>query len=983
MQKRSLSENQRILLATFLISLYPALVVGSGMAWLSAIDTVNVRMGIPSATIAGFPLFFNPLANGLIKWYLAYALKYPVIQPALSHGFHWSIGSLAGFFALLLLPIRTLFRKMVSKDKSDTTYGSSRFATEKDLQKLPVLNPPAPKIVIGAVPTRLPDTFDHALFLRESEKKIGEKGPSTPEEKARYEKSVRVLYFHGPGNVLAYAPTRSGKGVGLVIPTLLEWTHSSVVLDVKGENYQFTSGFRQKAGQRILRFKPSDPDHARVSKYNPLDSIRERNSISDAQDIAQVLMNPEGTTQKDYWYHSGSEFLTAAILFVSYGMFDRTIFLKSRPTDALSSQVLGIPWHLRCLGTVAKFVSSPMGADHIKWMNLVSEMAHQAKTRWASSHPGETVPEYFNYVLRQAQTLATYPPEQAAGTLGNAKASIGLFADPVLAMNTSVSDFTILDLMGAKNDKGVLVPVTLYLIVNPGDELERLRPLLRIMLSQIITHLTGEMTYENGTQKQKGPFKLLMLLDEFPQIGKLQVIQNAIAFTAGYGIYFYLIAQDSIMLSEIYGKENSIVSNCYIRIAYAANRHETSKDISEMLGQTTIVKEMSSYSKGQTPLTLNESRSTSLYQRTLLTPDEVGRIPFDSSLIMMSNAFPIYGKKVFFYAISKYASRSAIPPAVPFVLKRDEPSEPLHAPTGGEERPDVRPETPPDRHVSPQGLSMQDYEAKLAELNKRTQVTELEEIPAFEQSTLFARLKEIAAERRKKMAEEKSSMPLALPMANPPLDRWSVDWIIRNRKKSEATAPDRSDRGNALVEMMVGLLVAATLTAALMPFARQGIQAIQTIKFQKRIARIERATEYAYLIACPFGANTSPTYPPAGNCAAVSFPPSGFQTIGNEGLIPVNSLTAFSMQGTNNNTLIVQGAAVVLQSYSNSMWLLTISCQGTMSPNLCAAVHNQFSEAAYATSGGVTTLSFYIGPKHLPSGGDWGFWGNLALGQAP
>ena len=134
-------------------------------------------------------------------------------------------------------------------------------------------------------------------------------------------------------------------------------------------------------------------------------------------------------------------------------------------------------------------------------------------------------------------------------------------------------------------------PVTLYLVVRAEDK-DRMRPLLRLIINQLVrVLLRPEITFERGRPQMPHKHRLLLMLDEFPSYGKLEVFQEALAYVAGYGIKAYLIMQDMSQLWAAYGKDESITSNCHVRIAYAPNRVETAEWLSRMVGTSTVVKE--------------------------------------------------------------------------------------------------------------------------------------------------------------------------------------------------------------------------------------------------------------------------------------------------------------------------------------------------------------------------------------------------------
>jgi len=194
-------------------------------------------------------------------------------------------------------------------------------------------------------------------------------------------------------------------------------------------------------------------------------------------------------------------------------------------------------------------------------------------------------------------------------------------------------------------------------------------------------------------------------------------------------------------------------------------------------------------------------------------------------------------------------------------------------------------------------------------------------------------------------------------------------------------AASKDQGGGIILNVSVSLLVSSILGGALLPYAIQSIHTLESNRFRSRIERIKNAASYAYFVACPFGVNTSPVYPPAGNCASVHFPSNGFQSIADEGLIPQNALAAYTMSGSGNSTLTVQGATVTLSAYSNAEWLMTVACPVGSVPNLCLSTANRFQDGTYDASS--NTISFYLTATHLPMGNRWGFVGDELLGQLP
>jgi len=207
----------------------------------------------------------------------------------------------------------------------------------------------------------------------------------------------------------------------------------------------------------------------------------------------------------------------------------------------------------------------------------------------------------------------------------------------------------------------------LYLVVPPSDK-DRLKPLLRLILNLVVRRLTETLDFDaNGTSKTKHAHRLLLLIDEFPALGKLEVFEEALAFIAGYGIKAVLITQDLSQLHKAYSRDESIISNCHLRIAFAPNKIETAELLSKMTGQATVSQEQRSFSGTRLSVLLNNvSTSTQVVQRALLTPDETMRLPDTDALIFVAGSKPIYSKKIRYFEDPMLSKRQRLGAAKSF-----------------------------------------------------------------------------------------------------------------------------------------------------------------------------------------------------------------------------------------------------------------------------------------------------------------------------
>jgi len=462
-------------------------------------------------------------------------------------------------------------------------------------------------------------------------------------------KVLLYLRHNGPEHVLCFAPTRSGKGVGLILPTLLSWPDSTVVLDIKGENWALTSGFLKSQGHTVLRFDPADHDRS-ASRFNPLEEVRLDlgRAISDTQQLATMILDPDGKGLSDYWDKAAFGFFASVILHC---------MITKRATTGTSANLYDVSLmledHKREGGPKALF-QEMMAADHVAMM--LEMLPGIEKDLAESAHV---------FIAAGAAGMLAKADKEMAGVVSTATANMSLYRDPIVARNTACCDFRISDLMNHET------PLHLYLVVSPAD-IDRTRPLFRIFVSQLCGRLMEKMEFSGGGTKATYKHRLLLMLDEFTSLGKLAIIERAIAYMAGYGIKGYFIVQDTKQLNACYGQDNALMANCHVRIAYAPNIVETAEQLSKMTGTTTVVQYKETITKGKGG---GGSISVSEVSRPLLTPDECMRLPGihkgpggiepGDMLIFTAGHYPIYGRQILHFLDPFFLRRASVaPPAV-------------------------------------------------------------------------------------------------------------------------------------------------------------------------------------------------------------------------------------------------------------------------------------------------------------------------------
>ncbi|HTM81613.1 conjugal transfer protein TraG [Asticcacaulis sp.] len=553
-----------------IVLLIMVLGIWAATQWAAAMLGYQAGLGAPWVLIFGWPVY-RPWQ--LFLWWYHFDAYAPAV--------FFRAGCLAacsGFMGCIAAVAGSLWR--ARQTHLVTTYGSARWARSAEVEAAGLLR-------------------DRGVFL-------GRLGAD-------------YLRHDGPEHVMAFAPTRSGKGVGLVVPTLLSWTGSVIVHDIKGENWDLTAGWRAQFSHCIL-FNPTDLTSAR---YNPLLEVRAGpNEVRDVQNIADILVDPEGALEhRSHWEKTSHSILVGAILHVLYAEEDKT------------------------LARVATFLADPQRS--------LAETLHLMMT---TNHLGDKErPVVHPVIASAARELLNKSPNERSGVLSTAMSFLGLYRDPVVAAATATCDWRIADLVNAEH------PTSLYLVIPPSD-ISRTKPLVRLVLNQIGRRLTERL---EGDPTKRNRHQLLMMLDEFPALGRLDFFETALAFMAGYGIHAYLIAQSLNQISKTYGEFNSILDNCHVRIAFSSNDERTAKRISDALGTATEQRAQRNYAGHRlAPWLSHVMVSRQETARPLLTPGEVMQLPATDELVLVSGLAPIRAKKLRYYEDRNFQDRRLTAPAV-------------------------------------------------------------------------------------------------------------------------------------------------------------------------------------------------------------------------------------------------------------------------------------------------------------------------------
>jgi type IV secretion system protein VirD4 len=428
-------------------------------------------------------------------------------------------------------------------------------------------------------------------------------------------KSGRFLTFGGSEHVLVEAPTRSGKGVGIVIPNLLTWAGSVVILDVKRENYEATAGFRKTYGQAVFLFNPTDRE-GRTARYNPLAYIDRSNPddvIIELHKIAVMLFVP--TERGEAFWANG-----ARTGFTGVGAY-----LAQTSAEPLT---MGAIYRRLSEGDARNFFRRELAKPALN----LSPACRTALADFASGSD--------NSFADTKKTITNV---------------LGLWLNPLVDAATSANDFDLRDLRKRH--------MSIYLGVSP-DELDRIAPLYNLLFQQLIDLNVRELPDE------KTPVPVLVILDEFARLGRASVIASAFSYVAGYGIRLLPVIQSRSQLRGVYGEHvaDEIVANCGVEVAFTPKELRVANELSDRIGY--VGQESISTSRQLQGLFGNRSKTTSDQRRALMLPQELMQFPRHKLILLRGGIPPIIGTKIFYFKNRFFKKRAFPPPVVPPIERK-------------------------------------------------------------------------------------------------------------------------------------------------------------------------------------------------------------------------------------------------------------------------------------------------------------------------
>lgn len=437
----------------------------------------------------------------------------------------------------------------------------------------------------------------------------------------------KFLTLPGKQSVMLSAPTRSGKGVGVVVPNLLAWQDSAVVVDIKSENWAITAGFRAAHGQAVYAWAPFAED-GRSHRWNPLSAIRlaDRHVVGDTLAIAQVLYptDVKGSGTEGFFNDTARNlFLGLALYLVETPELPRTIGEILRQS---SGQGQPIKQHLQGL-----MQQRMEGCSHPR--GPLSDACVDALMRLLSTSDN---------------TLSSI--------LATLNAPLTVFSDPLVDAATSGDDFSVADVRRQR--------MTVYVCI-PPNRLADARVLLNLFFAQLINLNTAELPEHNPALKHQ----CLVLLDEFTALGRINILNAAVGYLAGYNLRLVTVIQAVSQLESVYGQHDArtFATNHALQVLYAPREQRDANEYSEMLGTFTQQEKSRgrSSSSGAKGGGSSQSTNESSQRRALLLPQEFKELGVDSEVLILENCKPILADKIRYYTDPVFMERLMPPPDLP------------------------------------------------------------------------------------------------------------------------------------------------------------------------------------------------------------------------------------------------------------------------------------------------------------------------------
>ena len=535
-----------------------------------------------------------PVSLGTYFKYV-HALDLPALAPFRAQ---IKVSGYIGFGVPLALGLGLM--ALIGRTRAPSLHGQARFATSSDLAKAGFFKPTDTSLIVG-------------------------------------KQNGKCLHYSGQQFAILAAPTRSGKGVGIVIPNLLHYQGSVVVLDIKQENFELTSGYRRDAlGQEVFLFNPFAED-GRTHRWNPLSYVsgEPHQRVSDVMSIAAMLY-PDVNAEQKFWVAQARNAFLAFALYV----FEQHEYVQQ--WDAHRPELRPT------LGAIYR-LSSGDGSELKAYLHRLAQQPFLS----------DSCRTAFSGLLSQAE-------ETFSSIMGTFKEPLNPWVNPIVDAATGADDFLLTDVRKKK--------MSIYIGILP-HKLAESRLIVNLFFSQLINLNTKELPQNNPDLKHQ----CLLLMDEFTSIGKVEIIATAVSYMAGYNLRLLPIIQSMAQLDAVYGKEHArtIMTNHALQILFAPREQQDANDYSEMLGYTTVRKQSVSRNKSDRSVSEHEER------RALMLPQELKAMGMDKQVFVYEGiAHPVQCEKIRYYQDKRLTQRLRDKvPIMPLQLNRSQNNTVKLAPT--------------------------------------------------------------------------------------------------------------------------------------------------------------------------------------------------------------------------------------------------------------------------------------------------------------
>ena len=697
-----------------------ALIIGVVMLYVSLNIGVNLclkNMRYTNVWVVYSPsdiwAIFDTIAFGMPGLKEAGVVKFSLIQ---YFGFPVAFSFL---FAAILY--RWALSSAKSSKPTGLRHGTARFATYNEIAKV--------NLLVKDLDKFFQDKTKNGIFLGRIKN-----------SKGVYE---YIIDQSENEHILCYAPSRTGKGVGLVIPSILLWKESSIILDPKGENFEKTSAYLASIGHRCVKLHLGAP----YDRYNPLSELK-ADTLELPDEVTRTVgiitsEGKEGGGSKDKFWDNQAKAMLAVMLTYLIATFEPIRDPKTKKVikDAVSLYDLAIfmsgihPWdhNEKYEDEVQKTPNGDMvipGSGMKKlWQKIGNYLYDYGKKHLVERGIAYTT-KIGEYLQSEAKKFENQNDQVRQNVVSSADQFLSLYKLPIIASIVGHSDFKLTDLVDPTKP-----PTTLFLINPSKDELtSKTDPIIKLLLQNLfvsVLYETGlrEKTKEPGlwqklsdcdgdytklenqeyTQLEQlmvnhyvqlcitpensiyekncnllrlrnfklidhdlmkkmlalDEFKLvgnntycytkrpvLCMLDEFPKLGKFELMEKLLADAAGYGAKFYLIAQSDKQIINAYGEKNAIMDGCQHKVMYRPASFETAQNLANILGKYTFVEQSTDVTNANNKVDILKEKTSSKKwnesERYLMTPDEIQNM-YDQTALIISKRLKIFAEKVIYH----------------------------------------------------------------------------------------------------------------------------------------------------------------------------------------------------------------------------------------------------------------------------------------------------------------------------------------------